>query len=170
MSEKSFWQFSLATYSITGVEGLLLRLQDEFGADVNMLLCCYWLGSQQITLTPEQWIELDCLTADWREGAIVHLRSARRFLKGQIEAGDLRQQIQAAEIEAERFQQNAMEKYLMNHQRPSQKITSDQAAWQNIQRYFTSLQAVEWIAVETINNMLHQSIVCSDSFRSQIDS
>ena len=50
MSEKSFWQFSLAAYSVVGVDRLLLRLQDEFGADsmINVIKSSAELGAENV--------------------------------------------------------------------------------------------------------------------------
>ncbi|MCR9159044.1 MAG: TIGR02444 family protein [Nannocystaceae bacterium] len=36
------WTFSLAHYSKSGVKDACLRLQDEFGLDVNVALACLW--------------------------------------------------------------------------------------------------------------------------------
>ncbi len=158
MSEKSFWQFSLATYSVAGVESLLLRLQDEFGADINMLLFCYWLGLQQKMLAPGQWDELLRLTADWQREGVLPLRSVRRFLKRQPDVADFRREIQAVEIEAERLQQEMMGSFSTNKQLTSFSSAPSQAAWQNLQAYFATLPAVEWLLVADINKELHRLI------------
>ena len=40
----TLWDFSLETYRRPGVEEACLKLQDELGADVNMLFYCCWRG------------------------------------------------------------------------------------------------------------------------------
>ena len=39
-----FWDFSLEVYAKEGVADACLRLQDDLGIDVNMLLFCCWAG------------------------------------------------------------------------------------------------------------------------------
>ena len=39
-----FWLFSLALYGQSGVEPSCLELQNNFSADVNILLWCGWLA------------------------------------------------------------------------------------------------------------------------------
>ena len=41
----SFWEFSLRVYGGRGVAEACLALQDECGADVNMVLYCCWVGA-----------------------------------------------------------------------------------------------------------------------------
>jgi uncharacterized protein (TIGR02444 family) len=163
MSEKSFWQFSLITYSVSGVERLLLRLQNEFGADINMLLFCYWLGLQQKIPTPEQWVELQKLTVEWQKESILPLRSVRQFLKQRSGMADFRRNIQTVEIEAERLQQEMMEHFSTTHQLMSLKSAPGKVAWQNLETYFASLLTVESLLVTDINKELHELIDVSNS-------
>ncbi|MGE0665240.1 MAG: TIGR02444 family protein [Sphingomonadales bacterium] len=39
-----FWDFSADLYRRSGVEAACLLLQDRFGADVNLVLYCVWIG------------------------------------------------------------------------------------------------------------------------------
>jgi uncharacterized protein (TIGR02444 family) len=45
--EKEFWEFSEARYQLEPVKEACLRLQNEFGLSVNMLLFCLWLAESQ---------------------------------------------------------------------------------------------------------------------------
>ena len=156
MSEKSFWQFSLAAYSVVGVDRLLLRLQDEFGADINMLLFCYWLGLDRKTPTPEYWLELQSLTDQWRKESILPLRALRRFLKQQPGVTDFRRNIQAMEVEAERLQQKMMEDFSASNGITAYNGDPVDASWHNLQTYFASLQTIDWLLVIDVNKELHQ--------------
>ncbi|MEH6557875.1 MAG: TIGR02444 family protein [Oceanicoccus sp.] len=158
MSEKSFWQFSLITYAVSGVESLLLRLQNEFGADINMLLFCYWLGLQQKIPASEQWVELQKLTAEWQKKSILPLRSVRQFLKQQSGMANFRRSIQTVEIEAERLQQEMMEHFSTTHELTSFDSAPEKVAWQNLETYFASLLAVESLLVTDISKELHELI------------
>lgn len=105
MQDNPFWTYSLALYAQDGVKSLLLTLQDDYGADVNLLLCCCWLGSLQQELTAEQCSLLVKVSASWRAECVMPLRSVRRFLKAQSECDDFREQVKSLELEAERKQQ-----------------------------------------------------------------
>ena len=39
-----FWRFSLRVYRAAGVQQACLALQEDCGADVNLLLLCGWQG------------------------------------------------------------------------------------------------------------------------------
>ncbi len=114
---ESFWNFSLAVYGRGGLATAAIALQDRLGADVNVLLLCCWAGHHGADL------DLDLCMAQsklWQDTVVTPLRRARRTLKTRIEAADaggdgeraalraLRQQIVAAEREAERLEQTAL--------------------------------------------------------------
>jgi uncharacterized protein (TIGR02444 family) len=109
-----FWRFSLRLYRSPGVAEACITLQEESGADVNLLLFLLWHGSQQRRVAAPEVARLDQKVAAWRERAIIPLRAIRRALKspqGLVEAGTaeaFRTRIKAVELEAERLQQEAM--------------------------------------------------------------
>jgi len=45
MEVERFWDFSVRTYRTEGVPAAGLSLQNDYGADVNMLLYCAWIGA-----------------------------------------------------------------------------------------------------------------------------
>jgi uncharacterized protein (TIGR02444 family) len=98
----SFWRWSLASYP--KVERPLLALQDQYGADVNLVLFCAWLGK----LTPESLDSADAALRPWREEAIEPLRHLRRQLKNRPDAAAVRDLVKAAELEAERLAQRLL--------------------------------------------------------------
>jgi uncharacterized protein (TIGR02444 family) len=99
---EAFWRWSLASYP--KVERALLDLQDRFGADVNLVLFCAWIGR----LTPEALENAEGVVRPWREGVVEPLRRLRRQLKERPEAADLRDRVKAAELEAERLAQRLL--------------------------------------------------------------
>ena len=109
-----FWRFSLSFYGDGLVAEACLRLQDEAGADVNMLLFLLWRASNRRSLSQEEITAVDRAIAGWRREVVVPLRGVRRFLKhppASVEAQaahDLRQQVKRIELESERLQQEAM--------------------------------------------------------------
>jgi len=114
-SENSpFWTFSLAFYRQPGVAEACLRLQDEAGVDVNVLLFLLWQASGGRTLSRAEVAALDQHVASWRQTAVIPLRILRRALKSPPAmltadvAEGYRSRIKAVELEAERLQQQAM--------------------------------------------------------------
>jgi uncharacterized protein (TIGR02444 family) len=114
----SFWSFSLAFYARPGVAELCLDLQDGFGVDVNMLLYLLWQATRRRRLDAGEVGRVAALVADWRQHVVLPLRQTRRFLKTPApswpaaEAHALRERVKAAELQAERLQQETMEREL----------------------------------------------------------
>jgi uncharacterized protein (TIGR02444 family) len=108
------WRFSLRFYRSPGVADACLTLQDECGADVNVLLCLLWLGADLRQVGSAEACRLDATLAPWRESVVVPLRSLRRRLKTGVPpvAGNtgewFRTQIKAIELEAERLEQQSL--------------------------------------------------------------
>jgi uncharacterized protein (TIGR02444 family) len=113
-SSSPFWRFSLQLYRAPGVAEACIKLQEEAGADVNLLLFLLWHGVQQRRLSTQEVERLEQKIAGWRDLAVIPLRAIRRALKsppGLVEPGAaeaFRTRIKAVELEAERLQQEAM--------------------------------------------------------------
>lgn len=109
-----FWRFSLAFYGDEAVAGACLQLQDEAGADVNVVLLLLWRASQRRRLSQAQVAAVDEAVSGWRAEVVAPLRGVRRWLKGHTgpvpaaEAEALRGEIKRIELEGERLQQAAM--------------------------------------------------------------
>lgn len=106
-----FWQYSLKLYACNGVAELCLRLQDEGGLDVNLLLYCLWQGSQGRSLQRVSLAEICRVSAPWRQEVVESLRRARRWMKDRKhdvaeQSGSLRERIKALELAAEKCQQD----------------------------------------------------------------
>ena len=104
------WRFALDLYGRQGVPPELVRLQDEAGADVSLLLVCLWLGAERgIALTAADLAEAEAVAGPWRGMVVRRLRSARRDLKAAPEmelpaVALFRKSLQAIEIESERIE------------------------------------------------------------------
>jgi uncharacterized protein (TIGR02444 family) len=107
-----FWRFSLALYRRAGVAEQCLRLQDEGGADVNLLLLSLWLaGERGIRLTEAEARSAVERTAEWRDGVVRPLREARRASKTASLLEDpererFRAALKAVELQSERIEQD----------------------------------------------------------------
>jgi uncharacterized protein (TIGR02444 family) len=109
-----FWRFSLRFYRQPEVADACIRLQEEAGVDVNLLLLLLWYASGKRALSAAEVAELERQIGPWREMTVVPLRAVRRALKSPpalvapATAELFRTRIKAAELEAERLQQEAM--------------------------------------------------------------
>jgi len=113
-SGSPFWRFSLRFYRQREVADACIALQEGAGVDVNLRLFLLWHATQKRTLSPAQIAELERRIAPWRATTVIPLRTMRRVLKSPpaLVAGAaaelFRTKIKAAELEAERLQQEAM--------------------------------------------------------------
>jgi uncharacterized protein (TIGR02444 family) len=109
-----FWRFSLRFYRQPEVADACITLQEQAGVDVNLLLFLLWHATQKRALSTAEISELEGRIAPWRNTTVVPLRTMRRALKsppalvGGAAAELFRTKIKAAELEAERLQQEAM--------------------------------------------------------------
>ncbi len=114
-ADSAFWAFSLRLYGRPGVPPACLALQDEGGADVNLLLFLLYLADCGRMLDADQIAALDAGTRPWREQVVKPLRSVRRLLKADVGAftalssGHLREQVKQIELAAEKQQQLTLE-------------------------------------------------------------
>ena len=137
----SLWDFSLETYRRPGVQDACLKLQDDRGADVNMLLYCCWRGGFADGEMPALLADL----SPWKSAVVQDLRSVRRALKPMVAelgelsepAADLRKKVAALELEAEKLQQTMLSHHSAKHGESSPP--SPQAAVQNLAQYFKLL-------------------------------
>ena len=115
------WKFSLKLYAEPGVAASCLSLQDQHGFDVNLVLFCIWYGCRHGELT-EDLLKTALETSDrWRETVVRPLRSLRTQIKRDLkesayssssEISVLRDRIKTAELDAERIQQQELEKLI----------------------------------------------------------
>ncbi|MCR8922219.1 TIGR02444 family protein [Dasania sp. GY-MA-18] len=115
MDNNPFWQYSLTVYRRPAVAELCLQLQDDYGVDINMLLCAAWLASIGQPLTASLLQTLQTESEQWQQQCVQPLREARRFLKHNSSA-DIYQQAKALELQAEAVQQQRL--YLHVRQLP----------------------------------------------------
>ena len=107
-----FWNFSLAVYGEAGVASACLRLQDQRGLNVNLLLFCGWLGvTGRGALESRDWQALVEWTRAWDDKVVLPLRGVRVSLKAEEERliETLRARVGSCEIQAEHLAQLRME-------------------------------------------------------------
>lgn len=107
------WTFSLALYARPEVAKRCLALQDHWGANVNVLLWLLWLESCGQVVDPALIARADIELAEWDTLLLQPLRQLRRALRTRfaleqpaVEASY--QQLKAAELQAERVEQEML--------------------------------------------------------------
>ena len=140
-----FWRFSMRVYRAPGIAEACLALQDDCGADVNLLLYCCWMGLSGRRLSGPALRSALRAVAHWHREAVQPLRRARRALKKgerHVERGHeerLRKRIGAAEIDAEYLEQRVLAGCAADLPPLAFKGEPRTAATANLQRYLESL-------------------------------
>ena len=111
----NFWDFSLEIYRLPGVADRLIALQDNLGADVNLVLFCCWCGQEgRLPLDSNFFDRVDRHFEEWRREVIKVLRGLRREMKDGISgispeiSEPLRGEVKRLELDAERVMQSAL--------------------------------------------------------------
>lgn len=110
----NLWTFSLYHYARPGVSEVCLRLQDEYGVNVNIVFWTLWLGFRGQVLDAAQLAQTQRKAQSWDLHYILPLRQLRRRLKVEFGTSDdsveaVRVQIKQAELLAEKHQQQMLE-------------------------------------------------------------
>ena len=98
--DNALWRYALRVYARSGVEALLLKMQDEHGADILQLLTVLWLSEQGLEVDEASLSDSDYVS--WKQEMIEPLRQRRRQ-SDHLEHGDLYELLKKAELEAERY-------------------------------------------------------------------
>jgi uncharacterized protein (TIGR02444 family) len=136
-----FWRFSLRFYRQPEVADACIALQEQAGVDVNLLLFLLWHATARRALSAAEISDLEARIAPWRNVTVVPLRSMRRALKsppalvGGAAAELFRTKIKAAELEAERLQQEAMHELAVASLLGKEMTSLDAAARANMAAY-----------------------------------
>jgi uncharacterized protein (TIGR02444 family) len=109
------WVFSLAVYGAEGVEAECLDLQERCDLDVNLLLFAAYIGAVEgVQLGTEDVAAATRAVSAWHSEIVCALRGVRRGLKLisldernplRVASADLRAQVKAAELAAEKIEQ-----------------------------------------------------------------
>jgi uncharacterized protein (TIGR02444 family) len=113
------WAFASQIYAKPGVADACLRLQEEAGVDVMILLIAAFAAiRREVLLTPDDIQELDALCRPWREQVVQPLRALRTALKSGPSPAPgaaterLRSQIKTSELMSERLQNDLLAEWL----------------------------------------------------------
>jgi uncharacterized protein (TIGR02444 family) len=113
----ALWQFSLTLYAAPGVARQCLRLQDQWQANVNLMLWLVWLEHHGQLVDSATVERAQAAIAIWNQSTSQPLRALRRQLGDQLTANakqqaehktTLYQQLKGAELLAEQVEQDLL--------------------------------------------------------------
>jgi len=152
----NLWDFSLSRYARAGVADACLRLQDEQGVNVNLLLWCIWLEQQGITLDAARLRSAQKRIHSWDEHYVLPLRQLRRRMKAEFGAADagveqVRSQIKQAELLAEKQLQHWLEALVQAWDDTGIASTTHPAAGDNLRVYLQQFNVTETAIVQLLD-------------------
>ena len=100
--DNPFWQFSLEQWQKPALQAQLLNLQNQQDYRINLLLLAMWLGFEQRDIRPHLHTFVEASSA-WHEQVVAPIRKTRQSLPAATR--DLKQQLQACELQAEQIEQ-----------------------------------------------------------------
>ncbi len=126
-----FWQYSQDLYSVAGVESSCLNWQNDYQANVNLLLFCCWSGEQRKQFTASEMATVGALIDSWDRQVVQQLRQLRQLLKTVNDADSVYAGIQD-DLDAEAFRKQILELELI-----AERIVQDSLYqwWQELPDY-----------------------------------
>ena len=141
------WDFSVAVYARPGVTGTCLRLQNDHGLDVNLLLFCLWFARQRGSIPQGLLDRVIGHSRNWNRQIVQPLRELRIRMKGNQPLADgmdcgeyrqLRERIKSTELMAEKMQQQRLQQLAGRHS-GVRAGSSSTAGTENLERLCTAL-------------------------------
>lgn len=156
MDKNPLWDFSLILYGKKPVQTLCLELQEQAGANVNLLLFALWLAAENRQFQPDVVLADETYGA-WHQQVVLPLRQVRyttKLLQGRTE---LYESLKKNELEAERAEQGRLVALLPEFV-CAQEIGGEQLALQNVRAYLQILplsgELITNYAVELVTAVL----------------
>lgn len=151
----NLWDFSLMHYARAGVADACLRLQDEHGVNVNVLLWCAWLEQRGLMLNAARLRSAQKRIHAWDEHYVVPLRQLRRRMKAEFGAADegierVRSQIKQAELLAEKQLQIWLEAVVQTWDDTSAASEHLSAGGNNVRFYLQQLNVTDAAIIELL--------------------
>ena len=158
-SARSLWDYAVDIYGRPGMSDLCLTFQDDYGADVSIILFIGWCSAQGIRIDDRLLNRVEQSVGVWNRDVVAPLREMRRELKldsrgiTRKKVSDFREMLKALELEAEHLELNALADLV------SYKSISSSSVVNEKQLIETGLlQYVEKIGFEIIDVATRQKI------------
>ncbi len=173
--DNPFWRFSLSVYGAQAVRETSLEAQDRFGADVNLMLLCCWIGFSGVMLDEKGLRRLDRLVDGWRREVVDPIRTVRRRLADAIGpmapqlTKALRDDVKGVELRAEQVQQAVLYRALETLPgRDARLAERSGVARMNLTVYLRDVREIEDTAVlkDIVESMV---LSCRDTLENDDD-
>ncbi len=99
-----YWCYSLTAYAAPEVQALCLRLQNDYGANINLLLFGGFIGHSGQVLEAQDLRRIAERVARFNRRYTQRIRKLRQRVQ-QLAAGECYQQLKALELKAEQLEQ-----------------------------------------------------------------
>ena len=100
---ESAWEAICSLYERPNLADAAIALQDQYDADVTLLLFAAWLALHGHRITAPMAAEMESAVADWRGVVVRAIRETRRAVRGR-NAEEVYRQLKAVELAAERHE------------------------------------------------------------------
>ena len=90
--DASLWQTCDRLYEKG--QGLYLKLQDDYGLNVNLLLLAQWLDEKRYYLSDQDWQELAAQVEAWEQKVLKPYRRLRKLSKHNLEKAEYQQMLE----------------------------------------------------------------------------
>lgn len=120
-----FLQFAARVYSLPGMKGICLKLQDEQQLNVNCLLLAAWADKHRLMIDSADWRAMEDAIRPIEDTATKPIRSLRRTIwrNDGIDKdlrGAMKRFLLYAELRAEHFVETLLHDQLLRHARPGE--------------------------------------------------
>lgn len=88
LHDNPFWRFSLSLYQLKRIKDACLQLQDDSGANINLLFFAIWTAQQRLRFNPD-WRKTFIQFENWHQDYTLQLRRQRDELKRLAEKADM---------------------------------------------------------------------------------
>ncbi|MEH6357937.1 MAG: TIGR02444 family protein [Pseudomonadales bacterium] len=158
MSVNPFWDFSLQHYAKAPVQEQCLQLQDQVGANVNVVLFTLWLASEK-RLFDHGLVLAHAELLYWHEQVIVPLRQARFGVKQSGLSDALYEMVKKSELDAERVEQDILYSLLPQFAEASGELSLEQLAQWNLRAYLQVLPLAESLVEDCSEQLVAEIFV-----------
>jgi len=148
-----FWDFSLKHYTKVAVQKQCLLLQDQAGANVNIVLFTLWLAVEK-RLFDHDLVLHHAELLHWHDQVVLPLRQARFGVKQSGLNNNLYEAVKTSELDAERVEQDILYSLLPQFAEASKELSLEQLAEWNVKAYLQVLPLTDEAATRSLERLI----------------
>ncbi|MFT6300270.1 MAG: hypothetical protein ACJA2R_000273 [Saprospiraceae bacterium] len=143
-SQNCLWSYSLTHYARAGVSDQCLSLQDDYEANINILLLCCWLGSNGSEIGNKDLVAAWEKIMQWDACIVKPLRQARKFVASSAlmeDGASVVVQLKDLELAAEKTTQEILYFWTQTQDFTTHDVIGTEWQIANLNSYLTILDA-----------------------------